>query len=297
MRPCPPDMVSEMPPKQPNTSTSVRADITRIAADGTVTQKLDPVAVEEPLELRVEGKPVAVIMRTPGNDEEIAAGFLLTEGMIRSKRDLFEVRRCPSVGGESSNNVIDALLVKASKADLKRLTRHVFTGSSCGICGKATIESVHQQFAAVAENTFSVRVSQIRRMPAAIMKTQSVFRKTGGLHAAALFDSKGRLQISREDVGRHNATDKVLGRALLDESLPLDNHVLFVSGRVSFEIAQKALAAGIAVVAGISAPSSLAIDFAEESGQTLVGFVRNGSMNVYANPERIRTRVRLYRKS
>lgn len=266
---------------------SSRVHIIRTAADGGSEATEDTVATEEPLEIRVEGKPVAVVMRTPGADEEVTAGFLLTEGVIRSRKDIFEISHCPSVSAGSKGNVIDVLLVCAEPADLKRLTRHVFTASSCGICGKGSIEAVHQRFAPLRSVKARVQARTIAGLAETIADGQEVFNATGGLHAAALFAIDGTLLGLREDVGRHNAVDKVLGRSLLDGSLPLEAHVLFVSGRVSFEIMQKALAARIPIVAGISAPTSLAIDFARESGQTLAGFVRNGSMNLYAGADRV----------
>lgn len=271
---------------------STRVSITRMEAGRDPAGMDDAVAVEEPLEIRVEGRPVAVAMRTPGHDHEIAAGFLLTEGVVRSRADVFEISHCPSVSGGVTGNVIDALLVRPNKADLKRLTRHVFTSSSCGICGKATIEAVHQQFPPINDAAMRVSSRVVLRLTEAMRAEQDVFSATGGLHAAALFNLDGDLLCLREDVGRHNAVDKVLGRLLLDGGLPLDAHVLVVSGRVSFEIMQKALAARIPVVAGISAPTSLAISFAQESGQTLAGFVRNGGMNLYAGQERVRLETR-----
>ncbi len=272
---------------EPLKAASRRVSIFRISADGSRREIDDTVATEEPLEIRVEGRGVAVVMRTPGHDEEVTAGFLLTEGVIRSRADVFEISHCPSVSAGSEGNVIDVLLVHADKADLKRLTRHVFTASSCGICGKSSIEAVHQRFPPLEKTGVAMPAAVLARLSEAMAKEQRVFSSTGGLHAAALFDPDGRLLCLREDVGRHNAVDKVLGRALLDGSLPLESRALFVSGRVSFEIMQKALAARIPIVAGISAPTSLAIEFARESGQTLAGFVRNGSMNLYAGAGRI----------
>jgi FdhD protein len=242
----------------------------------------DVVAAEEPLELRVEGRSLAVLMRTPGHDEELAAGFLLSEGLITSRADVFEINRCPSVAGETAENVIAVLLTKPEAAKIEALTRHVFSASSCGICGKATIASVHQQFPPLANARSMLSAAALSQVPARLLDRQDAFQVTGGLHAAALVESDGTISLVREDVGRHNAVDKLLGRALLDSALPLTAQALFVSGRISFEIVQKALAARIAVVAGVSAPTSLAVEFARGSGQTLVGFVRYGRMNVYA---------------
>ena len=242
----------------------------------------DMLAVEEPLELRVRGRSVAVVMRTPGHDAELAAGFLLTEGIVRSADDIFDILQCRS-GDRSAaqGNVVEAVLPKHVHVDFERLTRHVFSGSSCGLCGKATIDAVRQQFPKVTR-PLRVRAELLRALPAQLASVQPAFQATGGLHATALFDADGKLLVAREDVGRHNAMDKVLGHALRAGWLPLTKHVLLVSGRVSFEIMQKALAARVSVVAGISAPTSLAAEFARANGQTLVGFLRADRLNVYA---------------
>ncbi len=249
----------------------------------------DEVAAEEPLELRVEGKSVAVVMRTPGHDEELAAGFLLTEGIANKREDFFEISQCPSVEDDARGNVIDVLLGGDAKSrDLDQLTRHVFTSSSCGICGKATIDSVFQCFAPVSVGPKLSR-DLLLELPHRLRRAQKNFRRTGGLHASALFDAEsGELLLLREDVGRHNALDKVVGHAVLNDMTPLENAVLLLSGRISFELMQKALAAGIPIVAGISAPSSLAVNFARESGQTLIGFLRDETFNVYAGEDRLK---------
>jgi FdhD protein len=231
----------------------------------------DELAVEEPLEIRVQGRSVSVTMRTPGHDAELAAGFLLSEGLIRGFRPLMRKRGC---------NVIDVRLPAEAAPDFAALTRHVFASSSCGLCGKTTIESVHQKFPPI-ETTLAVDAETLAALPERMRHAQDVFDRTGGLHAAAVFDAAGNVVVTREDVGRHNAVDKVLGYALLRDVLPLDRHILLVSGRASFEIVQKALAARVPVVAAVSAPSNLAVEFARESGQTLIGFLRRGRMNVY----------------
>ena len=243
-------------------------------------------ATEEPLEIRVEGRSVAVVMRTPGHDEELAAGFLLTEGIIQQASQIFELSVCPS-RSEGQGNVADALLAGVS-VDWDSLTRHVFSGSSCGICGKATVESVFLKFPPVPAPSWRVDADLLLSLPEKLRAAQSTFEQTGGLHASALFDCEGNLLILREDVGRHNALDKVLGHALRAGLLPLTDCLLMVSGRVSFEIMQKALAGGLPLIAAVSAPSSLAVQFAEGSGQTLVGFLRGDRMNVYTNPARVR---------
>ncbi|WP_395743166.1 formate dehydrogenase accessory sulfurtransferase FdhD [Prosthecobacter sp.] len=245
----------------------------------------DVTAREEPLEIRVEGRSVAVVMRTPGHDEELAAGFLVSEGVVKNPRDILEVSQCPSTNNEHGN-IVDVLLGGAV-VNWDSLTRHVFSASSCGLCGKTSIESVFQQFPAV-KGDWQVSPELIATLPAKLRAAQEAFAKTGGLHASGLFDLDGNLVVLREDVGRHNALDKILGHALQRGLLPLDRHILLVSGRVSFEIIQKALAGGIPLVAAISAPSSLAVDFAREAGQTLVGFLRGETMNVYTHPKRVR---------
>lgn len=245
----------------------------------------DFVAVEEPLEIRVEGRGLAVVMRTPGHDRELVAGFLLTEGIIRSAADLFDISPCAD-GAENRGNVIDVFLRDPGSLCLERLTRHVFSASSCGICGKSTIESVFLSCPPVVGGPV-VTADFLRGLPPRLREAQTGFERTGGLHASAIFGGDGSLRCLREDAGRHNALDKVIGRSLLDGGLPLSDCVLLVSGRISFELMQKALAAGIPVVAGISAPSSLAIDLARESGQTLAGFLREGGFNLYAGAGRV----------
>lgn len=252
--------------------------------NGETSRRNDNVAVEEPLEIRVEGHSVAVVMRTPGDDRELAAGFLLSEQLVQSADDVFDITQC---GSAASGERIDVTLRDPSAFDPAKLTRHVFTSSSCGICSKATIEAVQHAFPPV-ESDCIVEASVIQRLPQLLWERQQTFAQTGGLHACALFELSGELRAIREDVGRHNALDKLIGRAFLDRELPLGNCVLFLSGRVSFEMMQKALAAGITIVAAISAPTSLAIEFARESNQTLVGFVRGETMNVYAGAQRIR---------
>lgn len=264
------------------------------------SQETDFIAAEEPLEIRVEGRSIAVVMRTPGEDRELAAGFLLTEGMIRNVGDVKEIRHRPHCwpkdGGSqnvsslvrSEGNVMDVWLKNPQSMDLQKLSRHVFTSSSCGICSKASIEAVKQQFAPL-EGFCEVDSQVILELPEALAAAQETFKRTGGLHACALFDLNGRLLVLREDVGRHNALDKILGWALLEDRLPLSEHILLLSGRTSFEMMQKSLAGGVPIIAAISAPSSLAVEFARDSGQTLVGFLRGERMNIYAGSDRIRT--------
>lgn len=245
----------------------------------------DVLVREEPLEIRVRGKSVAVTMRTPGQDKELAVGFLLTEGVVRRASDIVEIAPCR----ESSDpeNVLNVFLSPAVSVDFERLTRHVFASSSCGVCGKATIEAVHQQFEPI-ESDITISPATLAALPGRMKRAQKTFEATGGLHAAAIFDLRGKLLFSAEDVGRHNAVDKVIGWGLLKSKLPFREHVLLVSGRASFEIMQKALAARIAIVAAVSAPSSLAVEFARESGQTLIGFLRGDTMNLYAGATKVK---------
>ncbi|MEX2671619.1 MAG: formate dehydrogenase accessory sulfurtransferase FdhD [Phycisphaeraceae bacterium] len=258
----------------------------RWRAGESPTQIDDALVHEQPLEIRVRGRAVAVTMRTPGHDGELAAGFLLTEGVIREPGDVFAIEPCHRAPDEDGQ-VVNVFLTEGVAMDYERLTRHVFASSSCGVCGKATIDAVHQHFPPVDGEHFTVKASLLADLPKRMRVEQAVFQRTGGLHAAALFDAAGRLLVLREDVGRHNAVDKVIGHAFERGWLPLHRHVLLVSGRASFEIMQKALAARVAVVAAVSAPSSLAVNFAEQSGQTLAAFVREGRVNIYADRDRV----------
>lgn len=242
----------------------------------------DELADEEPLEIRVRGRAVSVTMRTPGHDDELSAGFLLSEGIIHQAADILKIEPCER---NDFGNLINVQLAPGVRVDFERLTRHVFAASSCGLCGKTTLEAVRSQFPPI-ESALRVRSDVMLSLPASMRAAQATFDRTGGLHAAAIFSADGKLTILREDVGRHNAVDKVIGRCLLD-GVSLNDRVLLVSGRTSFEIMQKALAARIPIVAAVSAPSSLAVDFAKDNAQTLVGFLREGRMNLYAHPKRI----------
>lgn len=246
----------------------------------------DYLAVEEPLEIRVRGKGIAITMRTPGFDHELAAGFLVSEGIVKKRSDIIQIAHCQSGENVDLGNVLQVFTSPALKINFKHLTRHVFASSSCGLCGKASIESVHCRFPPVVSD-WRIPGTLLATLPDQLRKAQETFEKTGGLHAAALFNIGGELQVLREDVGRHNAVDKVIGYQFLRDELPLQHSILLVSGRASFEIMQKALAAGIPVVAAVSAPSSLAVEFARESHQTLIGFLRGSNFNIYTHPERI----------
>lgn len=251
----------------------------QLGAAGIETE--DALAIEEPLEIRVEGRSVALTMRTPGHDEELALGFLATEGVLHGPEDVLDLDIC-SAQDNGPGNIIDVRLRDPASVDLDRLSRHVFTSSSCGLCGKATIDAVRDRHAAIPEGqAMRPSLPTLLALPGKLHTAQSTFQATGGLHAAALFTANGELQVVREDVGRHNAVDKTIGRLLLDRADAAEVGLL-VSGRIAFEIVQKALAARIGVVAGISAPTSLAVELAQTSGQTLIGFLRDERCNVYA---------------
>jgi FdhD protein len=265
----------------------------RIAAwrDGSAGPRDDVVSLEEPLEIRVAapgeigtGRPVSVTMRTPGDDLELAIGFLFGEGLIRQREDVLSARHCGPTG-----NVVRIELPAERVKDLDRLARNFYTTSSCGVCGKASIEAVTAS-AGVREVTSRITVSTetICALPAALRESQREFDRTGGVHAVGLFDENGRLVTSREDVGRHNAMDKLVGAQLSSGTVPLSCNVLLLSGRASFELVQKAMMAGVPLVAAIGAPSSLAIELAEAAGICLVAFVRQHGLNVYCHGERLR---------
>jgi FdhD protein len=252
--------------------------------DGAVHSQQDSVAAEEPLEIRVDGTPLTVTMRTPGNDLELAAGFLLTEGIIESRDQLGNIRAvAPDAAAKS--NVVEVQL-KNAQFTAENLQRNFFAASSCGICGKASIEAIRRRGLRAPNCDFRVPPEVLCRLPETLRAEQAVFDRTGGLHAAALFDAQGSLIALREDIGRHNAVDKLAGWALLEDRLPLSNVIMLVSGRGGFEIIQKALAAGVPVVASVSAPSSLAVKLAREFGLTLVGFLRGKRFVVYSGSSR-----------
>jgi FdhD protein len=251
----------------------------------------DLLTVEEPLEIRVGGRSLAVTMRTPGHDYDLAAGFLVSEGVITRSDHFHAVRYCAGATDESLNtyNVLDVTLGPGIAPPDPSLERSFYTTSSCGLCGKASIEAVATQSAyEVRDDALRVSAELLATLPDRLRAEQAVFEKTGGLHAAALFDgASGRMLVLREDVGRHNAVDKVVGWALKEDLLPLRGTVLMVSGRASFELTQKAMMAGIPVLAAVSAPSSLAAELSTEVGMTLVGFLRGSSMVIYAGHERV----------
>ncbi|MHA6669150.1 formate dehydrogenase accessory sulfurtransferase FdhD [Homoserinimonas sp. A447] len=270
---------------------TARRKVTRITVGSAPVVLEDVLTVEEPLEIRVGGRPLAVTMRTPGHDFDLAAGFLVSEGVISSSDHFSAARYCAGATEEGLNtyNVLDVSLAPGVAPPDPSLERSFYTTSSCGLCGKASIDAVKTQSAfQVRDDDVTIDASALTGFPDVLRAEQAVFEKTGGLHAAALFDAaSGRMLVLREDVGRHNAVDKVVGWALKDGRLPLARTVLMVSGRASFELTQKALMAGIPILAAVSAPSSLAAELATESGMTLVGFLRGTSMVAYAGAERI----------
>jgi FdhD protein len=254
--------------------------IIRRKKDGVLEYLRDDLTIEEPLEIRIGGKPLATTMRTPGHDDELAAGFLVSEAIVRDRSAITEI------SAEDGNRVI-VRLDEGVKLELNSAQRFGTISSSCGLCGKTSIDEIRQNFPAIGSANVRINFEALLSLPEKLRKAQSDFARTGGIHAAGIFDSRGELKIIREDIGRHNAVDKVIGRAFLDQLLPLNRHVLVVSGRASFEIVQKALAAGIPIVAAVSAPSTLAVDFARESNQTLIGFLRPPSFNIYSHIERV----------
>jgi FdhD protein len=260
-----------------------------LSADQAITRS-ETLAVEEPLEIRVNGAPVTVTMRTPGSDIELAQGFLLTEGVVGGREDMLTIRYCGGRAEDGVNlyNVLDVTLAPGVQPPSLDITRNFYTTSSCGVCGKASLDAVRliSRFSP-SDDAATVAATTLKAMPGQLRSAQKVFASTGGLHAAALFSVDGTMHVVREDIGRHNAVDKVIGWALEHERIPLSASVLLVSGRASFELTQKALLAGIPVLAAVSAPSSLAVSLAEESGITLVAFLREDSMNVYTRADRI----------
>ncbi|MFE3518620.1 formate dehydrogenase accessory sulfurtransferase FdhD [Streptomyces sp. NPDC059166] len=259
--------------------------------DGAVTTRPDTLVAEEPLEVRLNGRPLAITMRTPGDDFALAAGFLVSEGVIGEGSEVQSIVYCAGAteDGVNTYNVVDLKLAPGVDVPDVTLERNVYTTSSCGLCGKASLDAVRTTTRHPVADIPPVRITPalLSDLPGRLREAQRVFDRTGGLHAAALFSPEGELLDIREDVGRHNAVDKLVGRALTDGRLPLSETILLVSGRASFELVQKAVMAGIPVLAAVSAPSSLAVDLAAESGLTLVGFLRGSSMNVYAGDHRI----------
>ena len=255
--------------------------------DGNLREKEDFLAAEEPLEIRIGENPLSVTMRTPGHDLELAAGFLFTEGLIERREQLLSLETLFGKEERDRGNVVRAELSADAAPDFQKLRRHFFASSSCGICGKASIDAVRSRLVRLPDAGFRIEGEVLLALPDALRSSQDVFDRTGGLHAAALFDAAGRLEVLREDIGRHNAVDKVIGWALGEGKLPLSNSILLVSGRGGFEIVQKTIAAGVPLLASVSAPSGLAVQLARELGLTLIGFLRGRRFVIYAGKERV----------
>jgi FdhD protein len=261
--------------------------VLKVGGDGEARRARDRLAVEEPLELRVAGRPVGVTMRTPGNDFELAIGYCVSERLVAGPDDIEAVRFCAPEGQAQEFNVLSVDLRPGVPVPDPSLDRLAVTSSSCGVCGKASIEAVTVACPTLAGDGLAVPSRVLAAVPGRVREVQRVFEQTGGLHAAALCDAEGNVACVREDVGRHNAVDKVIGWAAGERHLPLTGMVLFVSGRCSFEVVQKAAVARVPLVAAVSAPSSLAVELAEQVGMTLVGFLRGNTMNVYTHPHRV----------
>ncbi|ORA26939.1 formate dehydrogenase accessory sulfurtransferase FdhD [Mycobacterium aquaticum] len=268
---------------------TARRPVLRIR-DGHQVRRPDTLTVEEPLEIRVGARPLTVTMRTPGHDFDLAAGFLVSEGVVSESGQIAGIRYCAGATADGTNtyNVVDVTLADRVAPPDPSLERNFYTTSSCGLCGKASLEAVRTSATwAVADDPICISPETLAALPDRLRAAQRVFDSTGGLHAAGLFTADGELVFLREDVGRHNAVDKVVGHALRESMLPLRETILMVSGRASFELVQKALMAGIPMLAAVSAPSSLAVDLAAQNGLTLIGFLRGTSMNVYTGCERL----------
>ncbi|GAA3829160.1 formate dehydrogenase accessory sulfurtransferase FdhD [Nocardioides panacisoli] len=258
--------------------------------DDARSRRPDTLAAEEPMEIRIGARPLAITMRTPGHDFDLALGFLVGEGVVHSAEDVVALRYCAGATDDGTNtyNVVEVVLDPSVPPPAASLERSFYTSSSCGLCGKASLDAVRTASAySVADDPFHISARQLAVLPDRLRAAQTVFDATGGLHAAGLFTADGELLAVREDVGRHNAVDKVIGDAVRNRALPLTGTVLMVSGRASFELVQKAVMAGIPALAAVSAPSSLAVDLAEEAGMLLVGFLRGTSMNVYSGSHRL----------
>lgn len=256
-------------------------------SDGAVRAQQDYLVGEEPLEIRVGGKPLSVTMRTPGDDLDLAAGFLFTEGLIQRREQILSVEHATECKATERGNIVDVKVSADVALDLEKTRRNFFAASSCGICGKASIDAVRARGVRPLKANFRVDPEVICRLPEALRAKQQIFGRTGGLHAAGAFSVNGELIVQREDIGRHNAVDKIVGWALRESKLPLSESILMVSGRGGFEIVQKAAMAGVPVVASVSACSSLAVQFAREMGMTLIGFLRDRRFVVYSGSERL----------
>jgi FdhD protein len=268
--------------------------VQKVTADNANSQQTDLLAVEEPLEIRLgfynkdkfSHQAISITMRTPGHDFELAAGFLFTEGIVRAAEQISGIKHCGTRGQAGFENTVRIDLERGVKVDFKRLERHFYTSSSCGVCGKSSIEALQTGVKKV-DSRLTIKSVLIHDLPEILRQSQMIFDQTGGLHASALFDEAGSLEIVREDVGRHNALDKVIGAGFLKNETPLSDKILLVSGRASFELVQKALMAGIPILAAVGSPSSLAVELAREFGMTLIGFVRDNRFNIYTGEGRV----------
>jgi len=273
----------------------VSLGVTKIRKGHQATERLDELATEEPMEIRVltyqDGQwskhQVAVAMRTPGHDFELSAGFLLSEGVVKNRRDIMKISYCTDPGEVQQYNIVNVYLAENVQFDEERLSRHVYTTSSCGICGKGALDQVRTLCDTIVTARVKISDLLITSLPSKMRPSQSIFSRTGGLHASALFDLAGNLLVLREDVGRHNALDKLIGSLLLSGRLPASESILLLSGRAGFELIQKAAIAGIPIVCSVGGPTNLAVDLAREYGITLVGFLRQDGFNLYSAGERI----------
>lgn len=284
-----------MPADPPVSAAAVeRVSILEVDEEGR-RRREDRLAVEEPLEIRVvterdgrrERHPVAITMRTPGHDLELAAGFLHAEGVVRERRSIWRIAHCETAEQDAAGNVVEAHLAPGVDFDPERFSRNVYTTSSCGVCGRGSLELLWAAAPARPRGELRLAPAALRSLPRRLARSQRVFSETGGLHAAALCDAGGDIELLREDVGRHNAVDKLVGSLLMGDRLPASDRLLLVSGRASFELVQKAVLAGIPAMVAVGAPSSLAVATAEELGMTLVGFLGEHRFNVYAGAERV----------
>ncbi|MBL4653428.1 MAG: formate dehydrogenase accessory sulfurtransferase FdhD [Flavobacteriales bacterium] len=264
-------------------------------SEGSFFESEDAIALEAPLEIRLgfgsenerEQRSISVTMRTQGNDEELSLGFLITEGIIEHAKDLLSIKHCGEVKQEEKNNIIRAELKPEINVDWKKLDRHFYTTSSCGVCGKSSIEAVRNNCLLPIKTQIKIQAKTILQLAEQLNNSQLIFNLTGGIHASALFDEKGTLLLIREDVGRHNALDKIIGACATKNELPLSENILLLSGRISFELVQKSAIAGIPIIAAFGAPSSLAVDLAEEMNITLIGFLKKDKFNIYTGNPRI----------
>lgn len=277
-----------------NATSFSEVSVSKIFKDQTVDAD-DILAVEEPLEIRIGfaknnkrmHQAISITMRTPGDDFELAAGFLFTEGILKSADQINQIKHCGKGGKVGFQNTVRIDLKDDVTVDFKKLERHFYTTSSCGVCGKTSIEALQTGATKLELNDFVIESDLIHELPAKLLAKQSVFERTGGLHASAIFDKNGHLDILREDVGRHNALDKIIGAKFLENETPLNDRILLLSGRISFELVQKTLMAGIPIIVAVGSPSSLAVELAEEFNITLAGFVRDQRFNIYTGKQRI----------